>query len=546
MVKFPNKKNKEETKSEEERKEILFARAQEDLNDLERYIEEFTTFLPLAVCALNPLNIILSVNKAFCDLTGYEEIEVIGERIEKLFKKEKTLGSLFRGKLDKESAGFSQKMILFTKDDREIPVNMSLSPRKDEEGNFLGYFISLSDITEFEKLRTNLEEEVKKRTKDLEKRTEELRESRVALMNVLEDVEKARKQTEEEKNKTMAIITNFSDGLLLFDFQKRLSLINSQAKKYFGIESDEIIGKGISDLAKKSVLKPVIEIIKEDKGSKIKKIYREELKLKENLFFEISTIPLKEGKENIGNLVILHDVSREKVVEKLKTEFVSLAAHQLRTPLSAIKWTLRMLLDGDLGKVNPDQKEYIEKTYKSNERMITLINDLLNVTRIEEGRYLYKQNLTEVQPLVEFIISSLKEKADKENVKIKFKKPKQKLPKIKVDIEKVRMAIYNIVNNAVSYTLSGGKVDVVLLKEKGNMKIEVKDSGIGIPEDQQKRVFSKFFRADNAVRENTTGTGLGLYITKNIIEAHDGKIWFESESGKGTTFYITIPFAKNN
>lgn len=531
---------------QEEKEKILLARAQEDLNDLERYIEEFTTFLPLAVCTVNPLNIILSVNKAFCSLAGYKEIEVIGESLDKIFKEEKGIEKLFKEKSIEGISGFSQKMKLFTKDDREIPVSVSFSPRKDEEGNFLGYFMSLSDITEFEKLRNNLEEEVKKRTEDLEKRTEELRESRVALMNVLEDVETARKSVEEEKNKTMAIITNFSDGLLLFDSKNKLFLVNSQIKSYFGMDSEEVVGKKLSELAKKSVLTPVIEIIKDPKRSKIKKVYREELKLRENLYFEVSTIPLKGGKKNIGNLVILHDVSREKVVEKLKTEFVSLAAHQLRTPLSAIKWTLKMLLDGDLGKVNPNQREYIEKTYKSNERMITLINDLLNVTRIEEGRYLYKQNLTEVQSLVEFVISSLKEKAKNQDVKLIFKKPEEKMPKIKADVEKIRMAIYNIINNAISYTLSGGKVEVLLTKEDNNMKIIVSDSGIGIPEDQQKRVFSKFFRADNAVKEDTTGTGLGLYITKNIIEAHKGKIWFESESGKGTTFYITIPFAKNN
>lgn len=537
---------KESKNIPQEKERVLLARAQEDLNDLERYIEEFTTFLPLAVCTVNPLNIILSVNKAFCTLTGYKEIEVIGENLDKIFKEEKGIEKLFKKKSIEDISGFSQKMKLFTKDGREIPVSVSLAPRKDEEGNFLGFFISISDITEFEKLRNNLEEEVKKRTEDLERRTEELRESRIALMNVLEDVETARKSIEEEKNKTMAIITNFSDGLLLFDSKNKLSLINSQAKDYFGMDSEEVIGKSLSELGKKSLLEPVIETIKNPKSSKIKKVYREELKLRENLYFEVSTIPLRSGKENIGNLVILHDVSREKVVEKLKTEFVSLAAHQLRTPLSAIKWTLKMLLDGDLGKVNPSQREYIEKTYKSNERMITLINDLLNVTRIEEGRYLYKQNLTEVQSLVEFVISSLKEKAKNQDVKLVFKKPKKEMPKIKADVEKIRMAIYNVINNAISYTLSGGKVEVLLTKEDSNMKIAISDSGIGIPEDQQKRVFSKFFRADNAVKEDTTGTGLGLYITKNIIEAHKGKIWFESESGKGTTFYITIPFAKNN
>jgi signal transduction histidine kinase len=465
--------------------------------------------------------------------------------MEEMFLNDKEFKDLIESKSVLKRDKHTRKMVLLTKKGKEIPVSMSIAARKDEEGNFVGYFVAFLDVSDFEKLRESLEEKVDKRTQDLKQRTEELRESRIALMNVLEDVENARRLAEEEKNKTMAVITNFSDGLFLFDSKNKLSLINSQAKKYFNIKlEDDLIGKKVSELAKKSALKPVVEIIKGPKNSKIKKVYREGLNLKRDVFFEISTIPLKRENEDLGTLVILHDVSREKVVEKLKTEFVSLAAHQLRTPLSAIKWTLKMLLDGDLGKVNPDQKEYIEKTYKSNERMITLINDLLNVTRIEEGRYLYKQTLSEAQPLVEFVISSLREKAKNQKIKLRLKKPKEKLPKIKVDVEKMRMAIYNIINNAISYTLSGGQVDVSISKENNLMEVKVSDSGIGIPEEQQKRVFSKFFRADNAVKEDTTGTGLGLYITKNIIEAHGGSIWFESEKGKGTTFYINIPFAE--
>ncbi|PIR01808.1 MAG: hypothetical protein COV63_03045 [Candidatus Nealsonbacteria bacterium CG11_big_fil_rev_8_21_14_0_20_37_68] len=232
------------------------------------------------------------------------------------------------------------------------------------------------------------------------------------------------------------------------------------------------------------------------------------------------------------------------MIERMKTEFVSLSAHQLRTPLSAIKWTLRMLLDGDLGEITKEQKEYIGKTYESNERMIDLINDLLNVTRIEEGRYLYEPTLTDFQAIVQFVINSFKEEIKKKRIKFEFKKTEEKLPEVKVDVEKMRLAVQNLLNNAISYTPSGGEVTISLKYDKDKIEVAVKDTGIGIPQDQQERVFSKFFRATNAIRKETKGTGLGLYIAKNIIEAHGGKIWFESKEDKGSTFYFTLPVEK--
>jgi signal transduction histidine kinase len=224
----------------------------------------------------------------------------------------------------------------------------------------------------------------------------------------------------------------------------------------------------------------------------------------------------------------------------MKTEFVSISAHQLRTPLSAIKWTLKMFLDGDLGELTKEQREFLEKTYQSNERMISLINDLLNVTRIEEGRYLYRVVLTDIVKICQSITDSYKEEIKKRNLKMVFHKPK-KLPMVKVDVEKISLAIQNLIENSIRYTPAGGEIEIFLKEKKNEIEFSIKDTGIGIPKDQQHRVFTKFFRAPNATKMATEGSGLGLFITKNVVEAHGGKIWFESEEGKGTTFYFTLP-----
>jgi len=372
---------------------------------------------------------------------------------------------------------------------------------------------------------------------ELGEKTKELEESRTALMNMLEDVEEERGRAEEEKNKTLAVITNFADGLLVFDKEGKLSLINPQAEDFFDVKSRDIVDRPILELSTFPTVEPIVRIA----GKEIKGVFRKEVQIREDLVLEVSTIPIMREEEKLGTLIILHDITREKTIERMKTEFVSLAAHQLRTPLSAIKWTLRMLLDGDLGKITEEQKDFIEKTYKSNERMITLINDLLDVTRIEEGRYLYKPVLADVEPIVQFVTNSYQEEIKKKKIRFEFKKPEEGLPKIKLDVEKIRLAIDNLIENAIRYTPAYGKVMVSLEHKKGGIEFSVKDTGVGIPKDQQGRIFTKFFRAANVMRMATEGTGLGLFITKNIIEAHGGKIWFESEEGKGTTFYFAIP-----
>lgn len=376
---------------------------------------------------------------------------------------------------------------------------------------------------------------------ELAERTKELEESRTALMNMLEDVDEARKKAEGEKNKTISIITNLTDGLLVFDKEENLSLINPQAEHFFGIKAGDIIGRPILELGAFPALTPLIALI----GEEVKGIFRKELSIKEHtITLEVSTIPMLSGGEELGALVILHNITREKRIEQIKTEFVSLAAHQLRTPLSAIKWTLKMILDGDLGPISEEQREFIEKTYGSNERMIYLVNDLLDVARLEEGRYLFKPILTDFEPIIQFVISSCQEEIGRKEIEFQFEKPEKKLPPVRVDVEKIKLAIQNLIENAIKYTPFGGEVKVLLKYNKREIEFHIRDNGLGIPKDQQDRVFSKFFRASNVMRMETEGSGLGLFITKNIIEAHGGKIWFESEEGKGTTFYFTLPVEK--
>ncbi|MDD5144585.1 MAG: ATP-binding protein [Candidatus Pacebacteria bacterium] len=503
----------------------------EDLNDLEGYMRDLSLFLPLAVCTINPAGIIVNINKAFERMTGYQTLEIVGEPLEGIFFEKELLKKTIIS-IGQEERAHLREVALTTKKEEKIPVALSIAARKDDKGSLIGCFVALTDISSEKKLREGLEKEV-------EDRTGELQNSRRALMNILEDVEESRKRAEEERNKTLAIIKNFSDGLIVLDFEKKVSLANPQAEKFFNIASKDVVGKNIFDLTGVPTLVNLIDILKKED-----KVFRRELVLDKNLTIEVSASSMILGSIALGTLIILHDITREKTIEAMKTEFVSLSAHQLRTPLAAIKWSLQMFLEGDMGEINEGQKDLIGKAYQSNERMIALINDLLDVTRIEEGKYLFKPTLSDFGSVINFVVNSHKEEAKRKNIKVVFKKPGDKFPKILIDVEKMRLVIQNLLENAIKYTLPGGQISISLKDYKKEILFEISDTGVGIPKDQQGRIFSKFFRGSNVIRMETEGSGLGVFLSKNIIDAHGGKIWFESEEKKGTAFYFTIPVKK--
>jgi len=338
-----------------------------------------------------------------------------------------------------------------------------------------------------------------------------------------------------DKDKTLAIIQSLTDGLMVFDQEKRLLLINSAAKNLFGIKEKEVLGKKFFEFLNFPDLKFLFFLL----GEEIKEVYRKELKIGENLIFEVTSLPIIVEEEKTGKIMILHDITREKEIERMKTEFVSITAHQLRTPLSAIKWIFERLLKERSLKLSPVQKKLIQEGSESVERIIDLIDDLLDIVKIEEGRYLYKFNFFNLEEIVQGVIKLYQEKIREKELHLEFSS--QKLPKVKLDVEKITFALQNLIDNAIRYTKKGGMITINLKSNQKEIEFSIQDSGIGIPEEQQKNIFQKFFRASNALRMETKGSGLGLYITKNIIEAHQGKIWFQSEEGKGTTFYFTLP-----
>ncbi len=256
---------------------------------------------------------------------------------------------------------------------------------------------------------------------------------------------------------------------------------------------------------------------------------------------------LLEEQHKSAKLVIRRDLELSRANEKLrendkiKTDFISVVAHQLRTPLSGIKWTLNMLLNGDMGALNNDQKTFIMKSYESNTRMITLVNDMLVADGIQSGRVHYGFKHTDIIDLMDNVLFEISPQASKKKISIEYKNKFENLPQAYIDPETMRAVLQNLLENAVRYTMDGGKIEIDVKKEENYLTVSIADNGIGIPEDQQKNVFARFFRARNAIKQETDGSGLGLYITKTMVEKNGGTIYFKSTEGKGTTFYFSVP-----
>lgn len=227
-------------------------------------------------------------------------------------------------------------------------------------------------------------------------------------------------------------------------------------------------------------------------------------------------------------------------LDEAKNEFISMASHQLRTPLTSIKGYLDMMLEGDLGKISPTQRAVLREAFSSSERMVRLINDFLNVSRLQTGKFTIDKQSVDIAQILRDEVSLLKVVADQRSVEMALKIDK-KIPSLAVDSEKIRQVMLNMIDNAIYYSSPHKKV-VITLKSSGKMiEFSVKDSGIGVSKSEQTNLFGKFFRGTNAKKRRPDGTGVGLFLAKKVILSHDGEMIFESEEGKGSTFGFRLP-----
>jgi len=387
-----------------------------------------------------------------------------------------------------------------------IWVEIKANPLLNDKGDLTGYVGTLIDTT-----------------------------NQVMFEKVLERFKKAVEKTESQ------IVFTDPNGLIVY--------ANEGVEKTTGYTSGEIVGtkagKLWGGLMDKEFYSKMWKQIGVDKIPFSAELINKK-KSGETYFAEINVTPILDAKGEVEFFVgIERDITYIKEVDKVKNEFISLASHQLRTPLSSIKWLCELFWQEDTNRLTKDQKKIVGKVQNENERLIKLVNSLLNVSRIESKKINLNPSLTDISKLTHDTVDSFRKQIGdrQQTIEVNFPDTMQELV---IDAKLVGEALLNLISNASKYTPIGGRLWVKGKTVGNEFVISVTDNGIGIPINDQRHIFEKFFRAQNANQTLTDGNGLGLYFVKWVAEQHGGHVWFESTQNVGSTFYLAFPIKSKN
>ena len=475
----------------------------EEKNKLQEYLDVADVIL----LTLDKKQKVVAINKRGCELLGYTKEYVIGKNWfdyfvpkDNLSKVKKIFDNVIRGKT-KGVERFENEILTRFGERKMISWHNKLI--KDKDGKYSLSLSSGEDITEHKKYEESIKESEKKYS---------------TLVEGSED--------------TVIVIQN---GLIKF--------VNKNSIKLTGYSPEDVVGKKFLELVAQKYKKIVAERYKKRiKGEKVINRYELDIIAKSGklITVEINSSFLNfEGKPAV--MAIMRDISRAKEIDKMKSEFISVASHQLRGPLTGIKWYSQLLLTKKTGDLTEKQIDFIQQIYNSNERMIRLVNDLLDVSHIETGqKFAILKKTGDVVSLIRNVIKDQKNIFLAKKINVSFTNSCPNKLRFKFDQDKIFQVFSNLINNSIKYSKNNKIIININCLDK-EVVFSIKDYGFGIPKKQEGRVFERFFRGDNIATISTEGTGLGLYIAKSIVEAHGGKIWFKSEENSGTTFYFTLP-----
>lgn len=400
-----------------------------------------------------------------------------------------------------------------------------------------------------------LEKKVEERTHELAERTVSLAETNADLkmsqeqLNLaLETVKREKTVAEREHKRSETILRSIGDGVFVVDAGGRLTMVNQAAAAMVSDQGDatgrhysevftfrtEKGGEDVSSFVFEAmringVTQPEAEVLLVLKGGA-------------SLPVTVGAAPLiDEDGASIGAVTVIRDETHEREISRMKSDFISIASHQLRTPLTAIKWSIELIDEDDTGHLSDAQKESLADVQMSVSRLARLVNDLLNVSRIERGRISLMPKLANVDDLCRDAV--------KEAIPIARGKRQTLengatgLGTVNMDVKLVFQVLANLLSNAIKYTPEGGRITVGGRRTGDEVEIFVRDNGLGVPASAKDKLFQKFYRADNATAAGIEGTGLGLFLAKAIINSSGGKMWYESECGQGSTFWFSLPIA---
>ena len=372
----------------------------------------------------------------------------------------------------------------------------------------------------------------------------------VGTIQDITELKEAEELLKESKDRAEAILSSIGDAVVACDKAGKIILFNHVASELSGVTIEKAMGQHY---------KNILSFAKENTGE-IGEDFIGKAIVEGHVTFMVNhtVIISKEGERTpvtnsaspifdksgaiSGCVVTFRDITETQIMDKAKTEFVSLASHQLRTPLTSIKWITEMFLKGEIGTITGKQRESLKIICKASQRMVALIRALLNVSRLELGTFSITTEPLEISKVLDDTVADFDLQLKAKKIKI-VKNYASKLPTTTADPILLKIIIQNLISNAINYSSPKTPITIKIEKDKHNFLLTVSDHGIGIPKKDRSKVFTKLFRANNAQLFQTDGTGLGLYLTKSIIDSVAGKIWFDSEVNKGSKFYVQLPLA---
>jgi two-component system sensor histidine kinase VicK len=361
--------------------------------------------------------------------------------------------------------------------------------------------------------------------------------------------------TSVERNELKSILASISDALIVYEKDFRAIFFNPAAERLFKIQASDAMGHVFSpqDVEKEGwkVLTQVIfpslapRVIMRTSENATPQIV--DISFTDPPFeFRVTTAPVMDNRGNVlAFLKIIRDRTAQISALKSRSEFITVASHQLRGPVTDINWALQTLAsDPVIGETN---KLIVENAYAASQNLLRRIEDLLNIAKMEDGQFGYDFQEVDITNFIEMVLGEVLPAAKKTGIKIYFDRPATPLPRVMIDEKRLSLTLVNLLENAIRYNVENGEVIVKVdaMPGKPYLAVSVKDSGIGIPPDALQKLFTKFYRADNAVKAQTEGSGLGLFIAKSIVTAHGGEIWAESELNRGTTISFSVPTDPN-
>jgi PAS domain S-box-containing protein len=369
------------------------------------------------------------------------------------------------------------------------------------------------------------------------------------LVNLAEELRVQKTLLKEAKAQANALLSSIGEGLIATDEKGNIVQINQVALDILGYRRSDLLGEWL----------PKKLIAMSEDGSLVDQLERPAMKVfmtgevvSENLYYgradggkvpvSITASPIFLHEQPIGVIEIFRDITREIEADRVKSEFISLASHQLRTPLSSIGLYSNMLKDGYAKKLNKEQDEIVDVILSATSRMNDLINSLLNITRVESDSILIKSEPLDITAILNKLLLEFKPQMVGKQIVLSRKVTKN-IPIINSDNVIISEILNNLISNAVKYTPAGGGIKVSSLIDGPNMVIKISDTGYGIPMQSQPFIFNKFFRASNILKNDVSGTGLGLYFTKALAVKINGNVWFKSNERVGTTFFFALPIA---